>query len=137
MFFCFFRSLIDTTYYVKVEYINVTDSNQPYPYVLPGCPSIECPLDIFSALFTSRFPSAAEIECAKKEPPSKFYILYQIKSHNLSISGDGGNKRLTAFLIIGGLLLGIAIIILFVWIYIRKRELDAPLLSSDAYTAMA
>ncbi|UJR10475.1 hypothetical protein I4U23_014679 [Adineta vaga] len=51
------------TYFVKVEYLNVTDSNKPYAYVLDGCPTTECPLDIFTAIYQPRFPGTMQIEC--------------------------------------------------------------------------
>ncbi|CAF3857711.1 unnamed protein product [Rotaria sp. Silwood2] len=65
----------NSTYYIKVEYLNVTDSNKSYPYLLDGCPALECPLNIFTAIYKTRFPASAEVECAKKvppTPPSKF-----------------------------------------------------------------
>ncbi len=66
--------IIDSEYYVKVEYINVTDSNKPYPYILKGCPTEECPFDIFTAIYQFRFPGSATVECSKKVPPSKFIL---------------------------------------------------------------
>ena len=66
------RSVIDSTYYVKVEYLNVTDSKQPYAYVLSGCPSINCPLETFAAIYEPIFPDGMDVECAKKNmPPGK------------------------------------------------------------------
>lgn len=62
--------LIDGTYFVKVEYINVTDSNQPYAYTLKGCPDVLCPLEVFTALFKPRFPASADVECSKISPPT-------------------------------------------------------------------
>jgi len=60
---------IDSTYFVKVEYLNVTDSNTSYPYILNGCPNIECPFDTFTDIYKARFPASADVECAKKRPP--------------------------------------------------------------------
>lgn len=62
--------LIDSTYYVKVEYLNVTDSNQSYPYVLNGCPDVECPLEVFTANYKPRFPAGVDVECSKVSPPT-------------------------------------------------------------------
>ena len=53
-----------------MEYLNVTDSNNPYPQLLVGCPAMECPLDLFTAKYQPRFPASADIECTKKSPPS-------------------------------------------------------------------
>ncbi len=66
--------IIDSTYFVKVEYLNVTDSNKPYPYVLDGCPAFECPLDLFTSIYQPRFPSTVDVECAK-QTPGKFILL--------------------------------------------------------------
>ncbi len=130
--------VIDSTYYVKVEYINVTDSNKPYPYLLNGCPAMECPFDIFSSIYKPRFPATADIECSKTvppTPPSKF--IWFINSINLFISGDGGNSKLTVILIIAGIILGLTILVIFGWLYLRRGEHDQPLLSAEAYTQVA
>lgn len=52
-----------------MEYLNVTDSNISYPYILNGCPTIECPFDKFTDIYKVRFPASADRECAKKRPP--------------------------------------------------------------------
>jgi hypothetical protein len=48
----------------------VTDSNISYPYILDGCPGLECPLDKFTSIYQARFPAGIEVECAKKSPPT-------------------------------------------------------------------
>jgi len=70
--------IIDSKYYVKVEYINVTDSNQSYPYILSECRAVECPFDIFTTIYQSRFPQSATVECPKKIPPSNFIVFYRL-----------------------------------------------------------
>jgi hypothetical protein len=55
--------LLDSSYFVKVAFLNVTDSNIAYPYVLPGCPAFECPFETFTSLYEPRFPASADIEC--------------------------------------------------------------------------
>jgi hypothetical protein len=52
-----------------VDYLNVTDSNLPYPYVLNGCPDSQCPFDKFTSIYQPRFPASAAVECARKDPP--------------------------------------------------------------------
>ena len=52
-----------------MEYLNVTDSNMPYPYVLDGCATADCPFDTFTDIYKDRFPSTPDIECARKKPP--------------------------------------------------------------------
>jgi len=52
-------------------------------------------------------------------------------------SDNDGNKKLTVVLIIAGIILGGVIFAIFGWIYLRKREHDSPLLSTEAYTAVA
>ena len=63
--------LIDSTYFVRVEYLNVTDSNMSYPYVLNGCRTIDCPFKDFTNIYQARFPASADIECAAKSSSSK------------------------------------------------------------------
>jgi len=53
------------------------------------------------------------------------------------LKDNDGNKKLTVVLIIAGIILGGVIFALFGWIYLRKREHDAPLLSTEAYTQVA
>jgi hypothetical protein len=113
---------LNSTYYVKVEYINVTDSNKPYPYILNGCPGIECPFDTFTSIYQPRFPATVDIECSKTVPPTP---------------SDGGNKKLTAILIVVGIILGLTILAIFAWLYLRRTEHDPPLLSAESYTQVA
>jgi hypothetical protein len=61
---------IDSTYFVRVEYLNVTDSNISYPYTLNGCPDYDCPFNIFTNIYQPRFPDIPEIECMKQIPPT-------------------------------------------------------------------
>jgi hypothetical protein len=123
---------------VKVEYINVTDSNKPYSYVLNGCPAVQCPLDVFTSIYQPRFPASADVECTKKPPPtppSKFiFLMNQIY---FLISGDEGNKKLTVILILVGVVLGIGILVIFGCLYLRKTEHHSPLLSAESYTEVA
>ncbi len=130
--------VIDSTYYVKVEYINVTDSNKPYPHLLNGCPNIECPFDIFSSIYKPRFPANFDIECSKivpRTPPSKF--IWFNNSINLFISGDGGNKKLTVILIIAGIILGLTILAIVRWLHLRRAEHGRSLLSAEVYAHIA
>jgi lysosomal acid phosphatase len=113
----------NSIYYVKVEYINVTDSNKPYPYVLNGCPAVQCPLDVFTSIYQPRFPASADVECTKKPPPTP--------------PSDEGNKKLTVILILVGVVLGIGILVIFGCLYLRKTERHSPLLSAESYTAVA
>jgi len=113
----------NSIYYVKVEYINVTDSNTSYPYILNGCSAIECRFDIFTSIYEPRFPASADVECSTKPSPTP---------------PDGGsNKNLTIVLIIVGIILGIGISLIFGWLYYRRTEYDRPLLSPEAYTQVA
>ena len=59
-----------------MEYLNVTDSKIAYPYVLNGCPGVECPFDKFTTTYKSRFPADFDIECATElaPSPSKFIL---------------------------------------------------------------
>jgi len=61
--------IIDSSYFVQVEYLNVTDSNESYPYVLNGCREFNCSFGIFTNIYVPRFPDIPEIECIKKSPP--------------------------------------------------------------------
>lgn len=64
-----FRSrVLDGAYFVKVEYLNVTDSNRTYEYVLDGCGSVECPFDVFTKIYQPRFPASPDVECGKATP---------------------------------------------------------------------
>ena len=53
-----------------MEYINVTDSNMPYPCILNGCEGVQCPFDKFTSIYQPRFPGSADVECMKKPPPA-------------------------------------------------------------------
>jgi hypothetical protein len=44
---------------------------------------------------------------------------------------------LTAVLIVAGVILGIIILAIFGWLYLRRTENDTPLLSAEAYTPVA
>jgi hypothetical protein len=126
--------ILDSKYYVKVEYLNVTDSNKPYPHLLNGCPDIECPFDTFTSIYQPRFPATVDIECSKKVPPTPSKFILFINSIHLLISGDGGNKELTVILITVGIIFGLTILAIFGWLYLRRAEHNPPLLSSQAYT---
>ncbi|CAF1224512.1 unnamed protein product [Rotaria sordida] len=104
-----------STYYIKVEYLNVTDSNKPYPYLLDSCPTLECPLDTFTAIYRTRFPASAEVECAIIVPPN-----------------DGNNKKMTIILSVVVFGLGIIIIIIFGYFYLRRIDRGTPLLSTES-----
>ncbi|CAF1417773.1 unnamed protein product [Rotaria sordida] len=110
----------NSTYYIKVEYLNVTDSNKPYPYLLNGCPALECPLDTFTAIYKDRFPASPEVECATKVPPTP--------------PNNGNNKTLTIILSIFVFGLGIIIILIFGYFYLRRADRDLPLLSTESFT---
>ncbi|CAF1055359.1 unnamed protein product [Adineta steineri] len=58
----------NSSYFVKVEYLNVTDSNKPYPYVLDGCSTAECPFEKFTDIYKPLFPGTFEAECMKMNP---------------------------------------------------------------------
>lgn len=60
---------IDSSYFVRVEYLNVTDSGTPYKYQLDGCPDYDCPFDTFTNIYKPRFPRIAATECIKQLPP--------------------------------------------------------------------
>ncbi len=121
-----------------MDYLNVTDSNQPYPAILEGCPGIECLLDTFTTIYKPRFPASVDVECSKQEPPTppSMLILFIIPT-NLFLKGGGGNTGMTVILIIVGIALGLIILAVFGWLYVRRTERDPPLLGSDAYTAVA
>jgi hypothetical protein len=72
----FFWFVIDYSYFVKVEYLNVTDSKIAYPHVLNGCPGVECPFDKFTTTYQSRFPADFDIMCAAElaSSPSTFIL---------------------------------------------------------------
>jgi hypothetical protein len=40
-------------------------------------------------------------------------------------------------LIIAGIILGLTILVIFGWLYLRRGEHDQPLLSAEAYTQVA
>jgi len=113
----------NSLYFVKVEYINVTDSNTPYSYILNGCPAVECPLETFKNIYQPHFPASVDIECGKKPSPNP--------------PNNGDNKKLTVILSIVGILLCIIVFGIFGWIYSRRREYDAPLLSSESTMPIA
>ncbi|CAF1541842.1 unnamed protein product [Adineta steineri] len=102
----------NTSYFVKVEYLNVTDSNISYPYILNGCPAIECPFDTFTSIYKNRFPATADVECVKKMPPMP----------------DDDNGKLLIIIII--VLVGLIIItfLMFLCMHLRKSDRDPPLL---------
>jgi hypothetical protein len=54
-----------------VEYLNVTDSNETYEYLLDGCPANDCPFEKFTTIYQPRFPAPAIVECTKKRPPTR------------------------------------------------------------------
>ncbi len=62
--------IIDSTYFVRVEYLNVTDSNTSYPYLLNGCPDVDCLFDIFTNIYKPRLPVSADVECRRRLPPA-------------------------------------------------------------------
>ncbi|CAM4759161.1 unnamed protein product [Rotaria magnacalcarata] len=113
----------NSTYYVKVEYLNVTDSNKAYPYLLNGCSAFECPLETFTAIYQPRFPASVEVECTKKVPPTP--------------PNNANNKKLTVILCTIVFVLGILIVGTFGYFYCRKRERDAPLLSNGSFSQIA
>ncbi|CAF1439453.1 unnamed protein product [Adineta ricciae] len=104
------------TYYVKVEYLNVTDSNKPQPYLLEGCPKVECPLDIFTAIYQPRFPGKVEVECGSKNKPP---------------SDDGNNKIMIISLSVAVVTLTVIVIALFIYVYRRSHNSYMPLESAD------
>ncbi len=61
--------IIDSTYFIRVEYLNVTDSNTSYPYLLNGCPDVNCSFDIFTNIYKPRLPVSADVECRRRLPP--------------------------------------------------------------------
>ncbi|CAF0863618.1 unnamed protein product [Rotaria sordida] len=107
----------NSTYFVKVEYLNVTDSNVSYPYLLNDCPTIECPFDKFTNIYQPRFPDIADIECAKKDPPMP--------------PSDGNNKKLITILAFVIVAVIIMIFVIFLCLYLRKTDRDPPLLGLD------
>jgi hypothetical protein len=126
--------ILDSKYYVKVEYLNVTDSNKPYPHLLNGCPDIECPFDTFTSIYQPRFPGTVDIECSKTGPPTTGKFILFINSIHLLILGDGSNKELIVILIIIGIIFGLTILAIFVWVYLRRAKHDPSLLSAGSYT---
>ncbi|UJR10474.1 hypothetical protein I4U23_014678 [Adineta vaga] len=104
------------TYFVKVEYLNVTDSNKPYAYVLDGCPTTECPLDIFTAIYQPHFPETAQVECASKNKPP---------------SGDGNNKIMIIILSLVVVALTAIIISLFIYLYRQNQKSYVQFSSSE------
>ncbi len=117
-----------------MEYLNVTDSNKPYPYVLDGCPAFECPLDIFTSIYQPRFPASVDVECAKQTPPtppSKFILLFNSINSRL-LGGDGHNTKLIVVLSVVIVGLGIIIVATVVYLYQRKRKQGPFLLSSSS-----
>ncbi|CAF0875929.1 unnamed protein product [Rotaria sp. Silwood1] len=107
----------NSTYFVKVEYLNVTDSNTSYPYLLNGCQAYNCPFDNFTSIYQPRFPATADIECAKKNPP-------------MPPSTDG-NKKLITVLAIVIVAVVIIIFVMFLCLQLRKTNRDPPLLGID------
>ncbi|CAF3024969.1 unnamed protein product [Rotaria socialis] len=105
----------NSSYFVKVEYLNVTDSNASYAYVLNGCPAEECPFDKFTSIYQPIFPATPDVECVKKEPP---------------MPPSGGNKKLTAILAVVITVLIIIIFVMFLCLYLRKNDQDPQLLGS-------
>ncbi|CAF1245430.1 unnamed protein product [Adineta steineri] len=112
----------NSSYFVKVEYLNVTDSNKPYPYVLDGCSTTECPFEKFTDIYKPLFPGTFEVECMKKNPTP---------------GGDGNNKKMIIILSVAGFALLLIIAGIFVVIYRRKADRGAPLLSSETYSQVA
>ncbi|CAF1230200.1 unnamed protein product [Rotaria magnacalcarata] len=105
----------NSSYFVKVEYLNVTDSNTSYAYVLNGCPAEECPFDKFTSIYQPIFPATPDVECVKKEPP---------------MPPSGGNKKLIAILAVVIAVLIIIIFVMFFCLYLRKNDQDPQLLGS-------
>lgn len=122
-----------------MEYLNVTDSNKPYSYLLTGCPALECPIETFTSIYEPRFPANVETECAKNvppTPPSKI-INYLLRKLIDLFSDDGGNKKLTVALSFIMFIIVVAIVAIFIFVYFRKRERDPPLLSTDSFSQIA
>ena len=68
------------TFFVKVAYLNVTDSQTAYAQVLNGCTDIYCSFDKFTSIYQPRFPGGVEAECGVAVAPtfaaSKFTFFY-------------------------------------------------------------
>lgn len=107
----------NSTYFVQVEYLNVTDSNISYPYVLNGCPASRCPLSTFTSIYQARFPASAEVECAKKDP--------------MPPMPDGDNGHLILILVIAIIGLVTVICVTFWCLHLRRTARDPPLLGID------
>ncbi|CAF2381501.1 unnamed protein product [Rotaria sp. Silwood2] len=107
----------DSAYFVKIEYLNVTDSNTSYAYLLDDCPAINCPFDKFTSIFQPRFPATADIECAKKDPP-------------MPPSTDS-NKKLITVLVLVIVAVVIIIFVMFLCLHLRKTNRYPPLLEID------
>jgi len=103
----------DSKYFVRVEYLNETGSNISYPYVLNGCPDIDCPFDIFTRIYKPRFPASADVECRKKYPPVP--------------PMPDNNGKLILVLVIVIISLVILIFLVFLCVYLRKTNPDTLL----------
>ena len=64
---------LDSSYYVRVEYLSETGANASRAYQLPGCPSVDCPFSNFTAIYQPRFPKSADEECTLPPPPTTPY----------------------------------------------------------------
>ncbi|UJR35430.1 hypothetical protein I4U23_028187 [Adineta vaga] len=108
----------DTSYFVKVEYLNVTDSNTSFPYILDGCPSANCPFDKFTDIYKVRFPSTPDVECTRKKPP-------------MPPTPPGNNSTLITVLVVVIVCLIIVISVVFLCVQLRKTDHDPPLIGFD------
>lgn len=107
------------SFFVKVEYLNVTNSNATYAYVLDGCGSVECPFDIFTKIFQPRFPASADIECGKSTP---------MTTTMGPMPDEDNNSKLVPAVVVVIVVLIVLIGAAFWFIYIRKTRRDTPLL---------
>jgi len=78
--------IVDSSYFVRVEYLNGTHANETDPYLLNGCPDIDCPFSNFTAIYKPRFPAGADVECRKKYPPAPPLSKSKFKFNKTKIS---------------------------------------------------
>ncbi len=120
--------IVDSTYFVKIEYLNVTDSNTSYSYLLNGCPDINCPFDIFTKIYKPRFPAGPNVECTRKPSPMPPSCKYKFEFTSIKFILYLADGRLLLVLSIMIICLVAMIVFIFLCHYLRKNDRERLLI---------
>lgn len=107
----------NSSYFVEVSYLNVTDSETAYPWILPGCENALCPFETFTNIYQPTFPGDPEVECRRLFPPAP-----------PTPDNSGGIILATSFIISALVMLTI---MMFLCVYLRKTNDDNLLVKGE------